>query len=102
MPFKSRSQLGVCYSRRTSLRDSSSRDSSKRKSWNCDEWLDKTPSVCCLPYRKGDPVKTRCMKKGERIIGKVQTGERGGRYFTITEKDKKGLICTVKVYLPKK
>jgi hypothetical protein len=42
------------------------------------------------------------MKKGERIIGKVQTGERGGRYFTITEKDKKGLICTVKVYLPKK
>lgn len=109
MPFKSRSQIGVCYSRRGSsssrATSSSSRatSSSKRmESWNCDEWLDKTPSVCCLPYRKGDPVKSRCMKKGERIVGKVQTGARGGKYFTITEKDSKGVICVVKVYLPKK
>lgn len=86
MPFVSKSQLRTCYGRR-------------RKGWNCDEWVDKTPSVCCLPEKKGMPVKSRCMRKGERVFGKVQTGARGGRYFTITEKDNKGEICQVKVYI---
>jgi len=87
MPFKSRSQLGTCYQK------------GDKGGWKCDEWLDKTPSVCCLPYKKGDKVKSRCMKSGERIKGKIQTGPRGGKFFTITEKDKKGIVCTIKVYV---
>jgi len=89
MPFKSKSQMGACYKR-------------KDPRWDCDKWLDETPSVCCLPYKKGGRVKTRCLRKGERIRGPVQTGARGGRFFTITEKDSRGVICTVKVYLPRK
>jgi hypothetical protein len=42
------------------------------------------------------------MRKGERIVGKVQTGARGGRYFTIEEKDTRGRVCIMKVYIPKK
>lgn len=90
MPFKSKSQLRTCYGRR-------------RKGWDCDEWLSKTPSVCCLPEKVGEsPSRSRCMRKGERIIGKVQTGARGGRYFTIEEKDARGSVCIMKVYIPKK
>lgn len=88
MPFTSRSQLGACYKKHDTR-------------WNCDEWLEKTPSVCALPYRKGIQTKSRNIRVGERIIGKVQTGSRGGRFFTITEKDNKGVICVIKVYLPK-
>lgn len=89
MPFKSKSQLQACYKRND-------------KRWDCKEWLDSTPSVCCLPYKKGGKVKSRCMKQGERITGSVQTGARGGKFFVITEKDSKGVICHTKVYLPKK
>jgi hypothetical protein len=42
------------------------------------------------------------MKVGERIVGKIQQGPRGGKFFTIEEKDKKGKICVMKVYLSKK
>jgi len=86
MPFTSRSQLQTCYNK-------------KDKKWDCDEFLKKTPSVCCLPFRKGGHVKSRCMKDGERVVGKIQTGPRGGKFFIITEKDKKGVVCTVKVYV---
>jgi len=89
MPFKSKSQLRTCYGRR-------------QKGWNCDEFLQKTPSVCCLPEKVGMPIKTRCMRKGERIVGKVQTGARGGKYFLIEEKDVHGKVCTIKVYVPRK
>ena len=89
MPFRSKSQLAACYKRND-------------KKWNCDKWLKETPSVCCLPYKKGGTIKTRCLRKGERVKGKIVTGPRGGRYFTITEKDNRGTICMVKVYLPKK
>ena len=89
MPFTSKSQVRTCYGR-------------KPKGWNCDEWLDKTPSVCCLPEKKGMPVKSRCMKSGERIKGKIQTGARGGRYFVIKEKDNKGTVCIIRVYIPRK
>jgi len=44
-------------------------------------------------------MKHRCLKKGERVKSKIQTGPRGGRFFTIQEKDKQGVICTVKVYV---
>lgn len=92
MPFKSRSQLQTCFGRSRK---------SKRSNWNCNEWLRETPSVCCLPYREGDKVKSRCMRKGERIVGKVRTGPKGGKFFTITEKDSKGTLCTIKVYVKK-
>lgn len=88
MPYKSKSQLSTCYGGRM-------------KGVNCDKWLRETPSVCCLPYRKGGETKSRCLKVGERVKSKVKIGPRGGRYFTIKEKDSKGKICEVKVYLPK-
>jgi hypothetical protein len=89
MPFKSRSQLRTCYGKRDPR-------------WNCDKWLKETPSVCCLPEKKGRRIKHRCLRSGERIKSIVQTGPRGGKFFTIKEKDDKGEICTVKVYLPRK
>ena len=89
MPFKSKSQLQACYK----IND---------KNWGCESWLEETPSVCCLPYKKGSRVKSRCLRKGERIRGNIETGKRGGTFFTLTEKDSKGTICTIKVYLPRK
>jgi len=89
MPFKSKSQLRTCYNK-------------KAKGWQCDSWLKETPSVCCLPEKKGTPVRSRCMRKGERIVGKIQEGPRGGRFFTIEERDSKGRICIIKVYLSRK
>lgn len=97
MPFKSKSQISTCYGKQDSR-------------WNCGQWLRETPSVCCLPYKTGGEIKSRCLRKGERIIGKIQTGSRGGRYFTITEKEygrngnkkRSTTLCTVKVYLPRK
>lgn len=86
MPFKSRSQLLTCYGTRP-------------KGWDCDEWLDATKSVCCLPYKKGGSVRSRCMRDGERIKGPVRTGARGGKYFTLSERDSHGHVCTIKVYL---
>ncbi len=95
MPFKSKAQLATCYSRNGKTKKG-------KKGWNCDKWLKETPSICCLPDKTGQPVKKRCPRKGEKIKGKVQTGPRGGRFFVIREKDSKGVICTVKVYLPRK
>lgn len=89
MPFKSISQLSTCYAR-------------PKKGWNCNHFLKATPSVCCLPYKSGGASKSRCMKSGERIVGKVQTGPKGGKFFTIKEKDKAGIVCTVKVYIGSK
>lgn len=91
MPFKSKSQLRTCYGRRP-------------KGWDCDKWLKETPSVCCLPEKKGLPVKSRCMsekKDGNRTITNIQTGARGGRFFVIEENDNRGQACLMKVYLPK-
>jgi hypothetical protein len=99
MPFKSKAQLRTCYGK-------------KPKGWNCDKFLQETPSVCCLPEKVGAQIKStkaepakftksRCMRKGERIVGKVQTGARGGKYFLISENDNKGNICSMKVYVPK-
>jgi hypothetical protein len=83
MPFKSKSQLRVCYNTRK---------------WDCNKWLKETPSVCCLPNKLGQSH-SRCMRVNERIVGKVQTGPRGGRFFVIKEKNSSGEICQVKVYI---
>lgn len=86
MPFKSKSQLRTCYSRRP-------------KGWDCDKFLQETKSICNLPEKVGYRTKTRSQRSGEKIVGKIQTGPRGGRFFTIREQDDKGEICSIKVYL---
>ena len=90
MPFKSKSQLRLCYNKHD-------------KNWNCDEFLEKTKNVCCLPEKLayGKP-KCRPIRKGERVKGKIQTGPRGGKFFFITEKNKGKTVCQVKVYLTRK
>ena len=88
MPFVSKSQLRTCYGKQS-------------PGWDCKEFLDHTPSICCLPEKKGLPRKARCMRNGERIIGTIQTGPRGGRFFIIEEKDRRGKICMMKVYVPR-
>lgn len=91
MPFKSRAQLRTCYNKRDSR-------------WDCDKFLKETPSVCNLPERtaKNIKIKSRTMQPNEKVKGKIQTGPRGGRFFTITEKNKKGEVnCVIKVYLPR-
>jgi hypothetical protein len=94
MPFVSKSQLRTCYGKN---------NKSDQSTWNCDEFLKKTESVCCLPEKKGTSrSKTRCMKKGERVKGSIKIGPKGGKFFIIEEKDKKGKVCTMKVYLPRK
>ena len=89
MPFKSISQLNTCYAR-------------SKNGWNCDHFLKNTPSVCCLPYKSGSVSKSRCMRSGERIVGNIQIGPRGGKFFTIKENDKSGIVCVVKVYINRK
>lgn len=86
MPFLSKSQLRVCFNRHDPR-------------WNCQEWLDKTDSVCCLPEKKGYRAKCRPQKKREKIKGPIKYGPRGGKFFTIKEKDEKGKWCEVKVYI---
>jgi hypothetical protein len=87
MPFVSKSQLRTCYSKPSSSK------------WNCKEFLENTPNICCLP-EKSSSSKSRCIKADERVVGKVQIGPRGGKYFEIREKSK-GKLCTVKVYIPR-
>jgi hypothetical protein len=86
MPFQSRSQLRTCFSKNDPR-------------WNCKEWLKETPSICRLPEKKGLSIRCRGCRKGEKVIGPIQTGPRGGRFFIIEEKDRKGKICEVKVYI---
>lgn len=86
MPFRSKSQLRTCYGKHDSR-------------WNCDEWLSKTDSVCCLPEKKGLKVKCRPKKKNEIVKGPIKQGPKGGKYFEITEKNKNGTLCVVKIYI---
>ena len=88
MPFRSRSQLSTCYGT----------GGFGRGEELCDRFLKETPSICSLPYRKGEGT-SRVQRKGEIVKGKVQTGPRGGKYFMITEKDRNGKRCEIKVYL---
>lgn len=86
MPFQSKSQLQTCYQK-------------KYSNWNCDAFLKETPSVCALPYKKGYPSKSRKIKQNEKIKGKLQIGPRGGKFFIITERNSKGIVCSMKVYV---
>ena len=89
MPFKSLSQLRTCYGKNDPR-------------WNCKEFLNATPSVCCLPEKTNETPKCRYAKKDiVRKTSKVQTGPRGGKYVIITEKNKKTkkVICKKKVYV---
>lgn len=72
MPFKSKSQLRSCYNNAIPGLD-------------CNKWLHETPNVHCLPERVGDPPKCRVQKKYEKVIGKIITGPKGGKYFTVNE-----------------
>lgn len=87
MPFQSKTQMRLCYSR-------------SRKDWDCDEFLKATESVCALPERKGSRTsrKRKSKKSLRREVSRWRTGPRGGRYRTIREYDDKKLICETKVY----
>jgi hypothetical protein len=88
MPFKSQRQIQTCFSKQL-LAESKN----KKWSWNCEEWLSKTPNPLCLPSLVGHRVKTcRALRVDEKIISPVYEGQRGGYYFFA-----KG----VKVYIPK-
>ena len=86
MPFKSRSQLRTCFSL-------------KPKGWDCDKWLDETKDIGCLPEKKGMKTKRSCriQRKDEKIVGPIQTGKRGGRFFIIRQG-----LDEIKVYISKK
>ena len=92
MPFTSKKQLRTCYG-----------STSKSKKWDCDKMLEDTPNVCDLPESSfsKQPKNLRVVKKEERTVSKTNTGPRGGKFFTITERDGKQKTCTLKVYVPK-
>lgn len=81
MPFVSKSQMRVCYTRRP-------------KGWDCDKWLEETPRPDCLPEKKGLKSKKECSKKPppDSDSEKIYVGPRGGRYR---------MIKGVKIYLSK-
>lgn len=88
MPFKSKRQLATCFSR-----ELSAKSKGEKWTWNCEKWLKETPRPECLPSLKGSKRKPcRQLKKGERIIGPVKTGSRGGKYFTVSG---------INIYIPK-
>ena len=81
MPFQSKSQLRTCFSK-----EAKAKAQGKKTGWNCKKWLKETKDPDCLPSFKGRPrkcVTCRRMRKGEKIVGPVQTGPRGGRYFFV-------------------
>jgi len=102
MPFKSKSQLGLCFSKQFSSHGSSS--------WDCEKWLKETPNATCLHHRlasseSGRPSVGRslttfeskvegCRKlspKDKKVSG-VHFGARGGAYV---------VAGGVKVYIPR-
>lgn len=91
MPFKSRSQLALCFQKK--IRNESQ---GKKVTWDCDEWLEKTRNPLCLPYKKSDGKKKvegcRRLKKNEKVTSPIYVGPKGGLYFFA-----KGL----KIYVPK-
>lgn len=90
MPFKSRSQLAVCYNRKFASHGLSK--------WDCDEWLSKTPNPKCLPYKGSLPShldsfegKCKVLSPDQRKVSGVHLGPRGGAYV---------IAGGVKVYVP--
>lgn len=66
----------------------------KKFGWDCDRWTKETPDPGCLPTLKGHsrPRACRKLRAGEKIVGPVHRGPRGGNYF---------MVVDVKVYVPK-
>lgn len=84
MPFLSKAQMRTCYGLNT-------------PKWDCNKWLQETPDICFTSKTRSRPI-----QKYEKIVGPVQTGPRGGKFFIITQKNSKGKeICKVKIYLSK-
>lgn len=88
MPFKSKSQLGQCYSQQFK--------NHQVGSWDCDEFLSKTSNPRCLPYKLNEFEKrvNRCktLAPKDRKVSGVHFGPRGGAYV---------IAGGVKVYIPK-
>lgn len=108
MPFQSKAQLRTCYGRQKLSRGekpSSRGEKPSKGGWNCDQWVKETPDICSLPSfsnPKGskEQVKSRMRRPNEKIIGPVQTGPRGGKFFVITQKTLKGKeMCHIKIYI---
>jgi len=87
MPFKSKKQLRTCFSKQIAAEAKK-----QRWTWDCQEFLEKTPNPRCLPEQVGHAHKCRPLRVGEKIIGPVYQGPRGGYYF---------FAGSVKVYVPK-
>jgi hypothetical protein len=88
MPFQSTKQLRTCFSK-----EISAKSQGKPYGWNCRKWLKETPDPACLPGKKGGspPKKCRRIYAGEKVVGKIHIGPRGGHYF---------FAAGVKVYVP--
>ena len=87
MPFKSKAQMGQCFSEQIKKRG--------KTSWNCEKWLEETPNPTCLHHSSestGRVKSCRTLRAGEKIIGPVQQGPRGGHFF---------IAKGVKIYIPK-
>jgi len=87
MPFKSQRQLATCFSRQISAEAKG-----KKWTWDCKEWLAETPNPKCLPSLKGHHPKCRSLRNGEKIVGPVYEGPKGGHFF---------FAGGVKVYVPR-
>ena len=94
MPFISKSQVRLCYSR------SSPKSPKSTKKWDCNSFLKHTKtSICSLPNYKGGNKKKSAGRVSKRTVSRINTGPRGGKYRVITEKNSKGkVICEFKVY----
>ena len=95
MPFKTRRQLATCFSKE--LTAAAAAKKKKKWSWDCERWLSETnaPPPRCLPELVGHAPKIkscRPMRQGEHVIGALQTGPRGGKFFFIDD---------VKIYVPR-
>ena len=76
MPFVSRAQANVCYSKND-------------KKWDCDKWAKET-KWCQLPYKVSGTVHLESSNcTGKDCDHFIRTGDRGGRYFACPPNNRK-------------
>lgn len=85
MGFKSKKQLRTCFSEQITAQSRGD-----PWTWDCQEFLAKTKSPRCLPEIV--PPKCRPIRNGEKIVGPVYQGPRGGYFF---------FAGGIKIYVPK-